>query len=145
MRLWHKNLIEVLPKQQLTGQWLECSIAVNNIIENKLPGNLIVNKVLDYPISDLIDYVKLVYNEMLRRNYKPSMELVEKCFKMPASCFKDSCVIKEKRIIFENWHNERYLRQCYHNLQEKYDCGGIKKEDWEKIERHVSMLLRKKG
>lgn len=24
MRLWHKDLIEVLPRQQLLGQWREC-------------------------------------------------------------------------------------------------------------------------
>lgn len=31
------------------------------------------------------------------------------------------------------WHEDRYFIQCYYNLQEKYDCGGISPEDWEKI------------
>lgn len=31
------------------------------------------------------------------------------------------------------WHEDRYFIQCYYNLQEKYDCGGINPEDWEKI------------
>ena len=30
-------------------------------------------------------------------------------------------------------HNDRYLKQCYYNLQEKYDRGIIAKEEWQKI------------
>jgi hypothetical protein len=29
--------------------------------------------------------------------------------------------------------NKRYLLQCYYNLQEKYDCGGITEKQWNKI------------
>lgn len=32
--------------------------------------------------------------------------------------------------LFNSWHNDRYLKQCYYNLQEKYDCGGISENDW---------------
>ena len=35
--------------------------------------------------------------------------------------------------VFKDWHNDRYYTQCYYNLQEKYDCGGIKKEEWDII------------
>lgn len=30
--------------------------------------------------------------------------------------------------------NNRYLTQCFFNLQEKYDCGGITDEEWGQIE-----------
>lgn len=43
-------------------------------------------------------------------------------------------VIIPNEHIFKDWHNDRYFDQCYHNLEEKYDCGGISKEDWLKIE-----------
>lgn len=38
--------------------------------------------------------------------------------------------------IKENYpeHNNRYLKQCYYNLQEKYDRGIITEEEWKKIE-----------
>ena len=36
-------------------------------------------------------------------------------------------------IIFGDWHNDRYLMQCYYNLQEKHDCGGISDDEWQKI------------
>ena len=29
--------------------------------------------------------------------------------------------------------SKRYLLQCYYNLQEKYDCGGITEKEWNKI------------
>ena len=31
-------------------------------------------------------------------------------------------------------HNDRYLKQCYYNLQEKADRGIITNEEWQKIE-----------
>ena len=39
--------------------------------------------------------------------------------------------------IYRDWHNDRYLKQCYHNLQEKYDCGGITKDEWNIIDRSI--------
>ena len=35
--------------------------------------------------------------------------------------------------LFPEWHNNRYLQQCYYNLEEKYDCGGIAPESFERI------------
>ena len=35
---------------------------------------------------------------------------------------------------FPGWHDDRYLRQCYFNLQEKYDCDGITDDEWKTIE-----------
>ena len=29
--------------------------------------------------------------------------------------------------------NDRYLTQCYYNLQEKYDRGGIPEAEWQKV------------
>ena len=36
--------------------------------------------------------------------------------------------------VFPEWHNDRYLWQCYYNLQEKYDCGGITQNEWDAID-----------
>ena len=35
--------------------------------------------------------------------------------------------------LFPGWHNDRYLAQCYYNLEEKYDCGGVAEEWFRKI------------
>lgn len=40
-------------------------------------------------------------------------------------------------------HNDRYLKQCYYNLQEKYDRGIITQEEWEKIENFIGKEVLK--
>lgn len=101
MRLWHIDLLEVLPRQQLLSQWRECCCIARNISVNGTPNHLLVNKILDYDLSDFYSYSILVSNEMLR---------------------------------IEGWHNDRYFLQCFYNLQEKYDCGGMTELEWCKIE-----------
>lgn len=132
MRLWHKDLIQILPKNQLLSQWRECCCIARNIAINGHPNHILVNKIMDYDIAHFYSYTKLVYLEMRRRGYK-----------VDANCFKkwvgDSRFLVERHYvvdkahIFEGWHNDRYLTQCYFNLQEKYDCGGISEEEWSKI------------
>lgn len=34
-------------------------------------------------------------------------------------------------------HNDRYLKQCYYNLQEKYDRGIISEKEWNKINTRI--------
>lgn len=36
--------------------------------------------------------------------------------------------------LFPGWHNDRYLEQCYFNLEEKYDCGGVDEEWFKKVQ-----------
>ena len=42
-----------------------------------------------------------------------------------------------KDDIFPDWHNDRYMWQCYANLEEKHDCGGIPDEEWARIEERM--------
>ena len=35
--------------------------------------------------------------------------------------------------VFPNKMNMRYLKQCYYNLEEKFDCGGVSIEEFELI------------
>ena len=44
----------------------------------------------------------------------------------------------EKSNIYYEWHSPRYLRQCYCNLQEKFDCGGVPEDEWLRIVWYVS-------
>ena len=56
MRLWHKSLIEVLPRQQLLGQWRELSAIASNINKKGTPNHILVNKIMDYPNNDIVSY-----------------------------------------------------------------------------------------
>ena len=40
--------------------------------------------------------------------------------------------------LFPGWHNNTYWEICYYNLKEKWLCGGIKNEDWDKIDNYDS-------
>lgn len=128
MRLWHKDLIPVLPRQQLIGQWRECCLIAKQISEKGTPNHILVNKIMDYPIVHLYRYGRIVYAQMMKRGYKADW------FKFSEySCFDDISSEYQWDDLFENWHNDRYLKQCYFNLQEKFDCDGIGLIEWEKI------------
>lgn len=136
MRLWHKELIPVLPRQQLLSQWRECCCIVKKIACYGTPSHMLVNKVLEYPSDHFEGYCRMVTMELQRRGYLVS-ELALNDFNRNMEVAKRvSAFAKETDAdtMFGNWHTNRYLWQCYFNLQEKYDCGGISKEEWMPIE-----------
>ena len=51
MRLWHKDLIAVLPNNQLRGQWRECCLIAKGLHDNNL-NHILVNKVKRYPFQN---------------------------------------------------------------------------------------------
>lgn len=136
MRLWHKDLIQVLPKQQLLGQWRECCAIARNIAVNGTPNHLLVNKIMDYPKWHFSAYAITVAKEMENRGYKVDRYKFFKWFdKWDEGTVKTHDIASEE--LFKGWHNDRYFRQCFYNLQEKYDCEGISFEDWWKIYKFV--------
>ena len=124
MRLWHKDLIPYLPRQQLLGQWRECCAIARNIEKNGTPNHVLVNQVLDYPPEQFNEYAYMVFEEMCKREYRPDWERFSK---------GKTLLLADRRDVFKDWHTERYLRQCLYNLQEKADCGAIPPEEWEKV------------
>lgn len=123
MRLWHKDLIDVLPRQQLLGQWRECCCIAKNIAMYGTPNHVLVNRILDYPLDDFVTYTVWVQGEMERRGYICDSGAFFKWINQRAG-------LRDFGEVFYDWHNEKYLQQCYFNLEEKYDCGGITDEEW---------------
>lgn len=144
MRLWHKDLITVLPRQQLLGQWRELCAIMANIAKKGTPNHVLVNKVMDYPIAHLYWYATDVYGEMKLRGYNPNPD---------AFCSKYSQVSNDEhwpslieiKDLFPGWMDDRYITQNYYNLQEKYDCGSITDEEWARIEERYSELTGEKN
>lgn len=128
MRLWHKDLISVLPKKQLLGQWRECCCIAKNISLDGTPNHLLVNKIMHYPMSCFYTYGMAVAKEMKRRGYKCDVERFTHYFTFP-----HETNIAPIEDIYIGWHNDRYLKQCVFNLQEKYDCGGLTVDEWKNI------------
>lgn len=129
MRLWHKELIAYLPQKQLVSQWRECCGIARNINVLGYPNHILVNKIMDYPIEHFIAYSRLVADEMIARGYKVHWNRFMKWF--PDELVYDL----NREDIFKDWHNRRYLKQCYHNLEEKNDCNGIPIKDWQEVYR----------
>ena len=132
IRLWHYELIPYLDKQRLVAQLRECVAISKSIYEKGTPNHILVNKIMNYDLSEFRIYCNMVIYEMIcNRGYRVNTTTIEKLqdyidFEI------DSTVIENK--IFKGWHNDRYLRQCLYNLQEKYDCGGIYQKEWDIIE-----------
>ena len=79
MRLWHKNLIEALPREQLVAQWRECSAIAGNIQTKGTPNHILVNKVLDYDFDHFITYSKMVkLSQEERKSFNEIMCKIQK-------------------------------------------------------------------
>lgn len=145
MRLWHKDLIPYLPRQQLIAQWRECCAICSNWANKGTPNHLLVNKVMDYPTVHFMEYSRLVVTEMMNRFIILKVDSTEKFinnFKKFGNPDETIIGANAERVIFNNWHDDRYLKQCLFNLQEKYDCGGISEEEWKRIEDNFKEYLK---
>ena len=128
MRLWHYELISVLPNKMLVSQWREC-IAIKRQWEKGTLKHRLVDYVQDYGKYIFSNYVRLVVEELLNRNIKFQIKYWDEIIEFCDGNYNTS------DIYFE--HNDRYLKQCYYNLQEKADRGIISKEEWQKIESFI--------
>ena len=139
MRLWHKDLISVLPDKHHLAQWRELCAIVGSIDKKGTPNHSLVNKVLKYPPIHFIMYTNVVIEEMRSRGFVVS----ESAYTMMASLlnknlnqldsFTYQYVPESISDIYKDWHNKRYFTQCFFNLQEKYDCGMISNEEYRKL------------
>ena len=127
MRLWHYKLIPVLPNQMLVSQWREC-IAIKRQWEKGTLKHRLVSYVMNYDKQYFYDYVWQVKHELYKRNIKYQIKYYYE--------IENFCEIDWDRdeVLDYKEHNDRYLKQCYCNLQEKYDRGIITNEEWQKIE-----------
>ena len=152
MRLWHKDLLPCLPSQQLISQWRECCCIGVLLAKNHTPNHILVNPILDYPPHHYEWYCHLVYKSMTDRGFT----IVEKSIKslednmrawrlylgleLPWRWMVDDDHTTLLEILFDDWHNKRYLKQCYYNLQEKYDRGGIPEKEFEVLTKGYVVL-----
>lgn len=128
MRLWPEKMLPVLPRQQLISQWRECLAIMGAIKKNGTPNHRLVNKVLNYNCAEFVYYSLEVYDEMIDRGYKPS-----KVKRDEIQSFDHQAFPVNNKHYEDDWHTERYIKQCLYNLQEKYDCGIITRDEWLKI------------
>ena len=134
MRLWHKDLIPALPRQQLLGQWRECCLIAKNIAETGTPNHLLVNRILEYEPKHFYNYIRLVCDEMQRRGYKVNASAPQHWLDQITDGRHDWM---KQSDIFNDWHDDEYMRICYYNLKEKFMCGGMTPAEWDVVEYFV--------
>lgn len=141
MRLWHKYLIPVLPDKQLLSQWREC-VAIASMLKSKgTPNHMLVNKVLNFNKSHFYNYCCMVVDEMYKRNFKVKESSRQKILDWVDDEERQIGASIEKSDLFYGWHNDDYLIQCFFNLQEKYQCDGMSRCDYEDIKEKVISLI----
>lgn len=120
MRLWHQNLIPLLPRQQLLGQHRECCALRGNGWGKR---HSVVDYVFTYPMDRLVAYHMLVAAEMIRRGFHVDNAWFnvnyrgQKC--MPDYTIKVSTVKKLMDTHIYPEHDKEYLRECISNLAHK--------------------------
>ena len=140
MRLWHKDMIPYLPQQQLLGQWRElCCIALA-LANDHTPNHILVNPIIEYPPEHFEAFCSLVIKEMKKRKFnitEESMHTLQDNIRAWRIYLDQELPfnyvdwdMKFDEPIYPEWHNNRYLNQCFYNLEEKYDRGGIPDKEW---------------
>lgn len=133
MRLWHYALIPYLPKDMLVSQWREL-IAIKRQWEKGTLKHRLVSYVKEHDKMLFLHYTMLVVEELLDRSIKINLKLYNEIIEF---CKDSNIEFEIGKIIVYPEHNIKYLKQCYYNLQEKYDRGIISKEEWDKIHKYI--------
>ena len=161
MRTWPYQILSAIPNQYILGQWREC-LAIsgmiaksNNILKMDGINHATINRIKDYPLNHFIVYCNEVKNEMINRGFTIGTNTIEKLNNdidfeknlqnlilnhnyVENTLFQ---IIINNEILFENFHNERYIKQCYYMFQEKYDCKMLNKEYFDFLNKKINILL----
>ena len=78
MRLWHYDLLDVLPKQQLCSQLRECVAIAKDIYEKGTTNHILINPIMDYDLNHFRYYCILVIQKKKKRGYKVSDKTKDK-------------------------------------------------------------------
>ena len=137
MRLWHYELLDCLDDFHIIAQYRELLAIKGAIDKNGTPNHRLVNKVMDYPIDEFKSYAGLNLLEMNNRNLNYSDKKRQEIADWKCDVFADKRNIDNGFL----WHDDRYLKQCYYNLQEKYDCGIVSADAWKRIDSKYQQLI----
>ena len=116
MRLWHYDLLEVLPNPQLVSQKRECDMILKLYLlqnERKVKSN-IIDYVYKYPLYDTFIYYYKLMLLFKSKNYNFGMTY------MNILLDKYNFKFDSKYKPYKDHHNYLYLTICYYNLYEKY-------------------------
>ena len=121
MRLWHEQIIHLLPKNQILGQHRECCALRGNGWNKK---HKTVDYVFTYSPYNLFIYHSKIMDEMEKRGYRVATEWRDKNYRgKKAESYSNLEETNISTPIYKE-HNSEYLAECIENLVGK----GIKLE-----------------
>ncbi len=137
MRIWHTELLPYLPDLQFKGQLRELVAIMHDWRDKGTTNHILINKVMDYPRSELSVYFANYCNEFYKR-YNAFPKNYEKyIYEFAEFCCDEKMCLKEYRKLYKDWHTKEYLRSNLSNLWEKHFCGigkyRITEEEWERL------------
>lgn len=138
MRLWHPALLPYLPDKMLVAEWREC-IAIKRQWEKGTLKHRLVSYVMKYNKEYFIQYLAHLDTAMTMRKIKHQNKYYDEIYEFCKNEFDEYGDYKE--LPYPE-HNDRYLRQCYYNLQEKADRGIVSEEDWKNIHKNIYSLIK---
>ena len=132
MRLWHYELLPYLPKSQLLSQKRECDLIWKDIANGKKTNHILINYIWEYEdyLKELSIYYWLLKEEFNKRGFK---------FNFSNNFVTKNVFYGYGYKPFDKHHNNRYLLQCFYNLQEKFDRNqrDFDKETYLKLENFI--------
>ena len=132
MRIWHYKILNYLPKKTLLAQWREL-----NSIFAKQDKHILINYIYEYDKENLLLYTQYVFRAMENKGMK--IKSFTKFNEYFGDCGVSGRDVDKGVNPFPEHHTDRYLRQCYYNLEEKYDRGqkDFDNKTFEKLEEFV--------
>ena len=128
MRIWHYKLLPYLPDLQFKGQLRELVAIMRAWRDTGTTNHLLINRVMDYPKSDLYGYF-LEYAVEYEKRYGEKPKHTDEFREFGEHCFAND--------PFKGWHNNEYLRVCLANLFEKHEMGKgksrISDDEWKRL------------
>jgi uncharacterized protein (TIGR02328 family) len=118
MRLWHKDLISLLPRQQLLGQHRECC-ALRGKGWGKAHST--VNYVFTYRYNRLFLYHQKVMEEMRNRGYTVNKLWFDPNYRGKLLGHDNTSFTYVGGVANLEYpeHNQAYLQECLDNLKAK--------------------------
>ena len=137
MRIWHTELVPLLPTWLLEQQWEDCLEIAKNIALTGDPGDPMVYPVIEYDFHHLDFYCGMVQDALAKRDVKVTRHVLNRLLKQamerPRKVRRKQTVIQipeQASDVFRLWHTPHYFRQCFFRLEEMYDRGLITDDDW---------------
>jgi len=143
-RLYHKDLIQVLPDDLLIQQLHDCLDISYNLSMTGRTGNVLTEKITTHLPDEFYSYFLLVRDEILKRQMLTCAVLQEMeqqfMINMIQYTGRDAFSKIDYPRIFDGWMSPRYLQQCILILEEMYDNDAIELKDWFRIVNSVRNL-----